>query len=84
MLTPEQITYSVFGLVLVAALALDLGLLSKKNTTITIRKALLQTFFWVSLALAFFLFVWIEEGQTVALEYLSAYFMEWKIGRAHV
>ena len=79
MLTTEQITYSVFGLVLVAALALDLGLLSKKNTTITIRKALLQTFFWVSLALAFFLFVWIEEGQTVALEYLSAYFMEWSL-----
>ena len=42
MLTTEQITYSVFGLVLVAALALDLGLLSKKNTTITIRKALLD------------------------------------------
>ncbi|MFM2145732.1 MAG: hypothetical protein RL732_568 [Bacteroidota bacterium] len=79
MLTTEQITYLVFGLVLVAALALDLGLLSKKNTTITIRKALLQTFFWVSLALAFFLFVWIEEGQTIALEYLSAYFMEWSL-----
>ncbi len=33
--------------------------------------------FWVSLALGFFVFVWFEDGQTLALEYLSAYLMEW-------
>jgi tellurite resistance protein TerC len=34
-MTPDQITYTVFGVLLVLALVFDLGLLSKKNQTIT-------------------------------------------------
>ncbi|HBB57541.1 MAG TPA: tellurium resistance protein TerC [Chitinophagaceae bacterium] len=75
----DQITYLVFGLVLVLALSFDLGLMSKKDRSVSIRQALHQTFFWVSLALAFFVFVWIEKGQQLALEYLSAYLMEWSL-----
>lgn len=78
-MTKEQVEYLVFGIVLVLALIFDLGLLSKKNQKITIRKALYQTFFWVSLALAFFVFMWIEEGERLALEYLSGYLMEWSL-----
>jgi len=78
-MTPDQITYIVFGAILILALVFDLGLLSKKNQKVTIRQALYQTFFWVSLALAFFIFMWIENGQTLALEYLSAYLMEWSL-----
>lgn len=75
----DQISYLVFGLVLLLALAFDLGLMSKKDRPVTIRQALHQTFFWVTLALAFFVFVWIEKGQQLALEYLSAYLMEWSL-----
>ena len=75
----EQISYLVFGLVLVLALSFDLGLMSKSGKTITIKQALFQTFFWVFLALAFFVFVWFENGQEYALEYLSAYLMEWSL-----
>ncbi len=57
----------------------DLGLLSKKGKKITIRQALFQTLFWVSLALAFFVFMWVEKGDRLALEYLSAYLMEWSL-----
>jgi tellurite resistance protein TerC len=78
-MTSDQVTYLVFGIVLVIALVFDLGLLSKKEQKITIRQALYQTFFWVSLALAFFIFVWIEKDQQIALEYLSAYLMEWSL-----
>ncbi|HEY6505306.1 MAG TPA: TerC/Alx family metal homeostasis membrane protein [Chitinophagaceae bacterium] len=78
-MTSDQITYLVFGAALVLALIFDLGLLSKKNQKISIRQALYQTFFWVSLALAFFVFMWIEKDQTLALEYLSAYLMEWSL-----
>ncbi|RYG02954.1 MAG: tellurium resistance protein TerC, partial [Chitinophagaceae bacterium] len=78
-MTTDQITYLVFGGILVLALVLDLGLLSKKNQKVTIRQALFQTFFWVGLALAFFVFMWVENGQTLALEYLSAYLMEWSL-----
>jgi tellurite resistance protein TerC len=54
-MTSEQVTYLVFGIILVLALIFDLGLISKKNKTVTIRQALQQTFFWVTLALAFFI-----------------------------
>jgi tellurite resistance protein TerC len=78
-MTTDQITYLVFGVVLIIALIFDLGLLSKKNQKVSIKQALHQTFFWVGLALAFFIFMWIEKGQTLALEYLSAYLMEWSL-----
>ena len=78
-MTATQASYLVFGIVLTIALSFDLGLLSKKNKKITIRQALYQTFFWVGLALAFFIYVWIERGQNTGLEYLSAYLMEWSL-----
>ena len=78
-MTHDQITYLVFGILLVLALTFDLGLLSKKDKTMTIRQALYQTFFWVGLALGFFVFMWAENGHVIALEYLSAYLMEWSL-----
>ena len=78
-MTQEQITYLVFGIVIVLALIFDLGLLSKKNKVVTIRQALFQTIFWVSLSMCFFAFVWFEDGKTLALEYISAYLMEWSL-----
>ena len=78
-MTKELVSYLVFGGVLILALVFDLGLLSKKNKTITIRQALLQTLFWVSLALAFFVYVWIERGKQTGLEYISGYLMEWSL-----
>lgn len=74
-----QLTYIVFGAVVILALIFDLGLLSKKNKVISIKTALYQTFFWVSLALGFFVFMWLEKGRDLALEYLSAYLMEWSL-----
>jgi len=78
-MTSDQVSYLVFGIVLLFALIFDLGLLSKKDQKVTIKQALYQTFFWVSLALAFFIFMWLKNGQTIALEYLSAYLMEWSL-----
>jgi tellurite resistance protein TerC len=78
-LTHSQFAYLIFGLVLVLALVFDLGLLSKKGALITIKKALLQTAFWVLLAMAFFVFLWFDENRHTAIEYLSAYLMEWSL-----
>jgi len=61
------------------ALVFDLGLLSKKNKTISIKTALYQTSFWVILALSFFVFVWLQNGHQTAMEYISAYVMEWSL-----
>lgn len=88
----HQIVYLVFGIVLSVALVFDLGLLSKKNKSITIKQALNQTIFWVGLAIAFFVFLWIEGPALAAdsggadvskhqlpFEFLSAYLMEWSL-----
>lgn len=78
-MTPDQIAYLVFGIVLLIAVTLDLGLLSKSSAEISIKKALYQTAFWVTLAFAFFGFLWWYEGSTMAIEYISAYLMEWSL-----
>jgi len=78
-MSPHQIVYLVFGLALILALVFDLGLLSKKSSIVTIKQALLQTLFWVLLAFGFFAFLLFEESHKFALEYLSAYLMEWSL-----
>lgn len=78
-MTPQQLSYLAFGILLVLALIFDLGLLSKKHAHVTIKKALWQTIFWVTLAMIFFGFIWYTDGQKIALEYLSAYLTEWSL-----
>ena len=75
--------YIVFSAVIIVALVLDLGLLSKKNTTISLKTALIQTIFWVLLSVAFCGFIWIENdggnGKADAIAYISAYLLEWSL-----
>ncbi len=78
-MTSTQLTYLVFGIVLLVAIVFDLGLLSKKSAQLTTKQALYQTIFWVILALGFGGFVWYEDGKQAALEYVSAYLMEWSL-----
>ena len=78
-MTVDQITYLTFGVVLIVALALDLGLMSKKNQAITMKKAMWQTIFWVVLSVAFCLFLWFEKTPIVATKYFTAYLMEWSL-----
>ncbi len=78
-MTVDQITYLTFGVVLLVALALDLGLMSKKNEAITMKKAMWQTIFWVALSVAFCLFLWFEKTPIVATKFFTAYLMEWSL-----
>jgi tellurite resistance protein TerC len=78
-MTVDQITYLTFGIVLIVALALDLGLMSKKNEAITMKKAMWQTIFWVVLSVAFCVFLWFEKTPLVATKYFTAYLMEWSL-----
>lgn len=75
----DQIVYLFFGIILIVAIVFDLGLLSKKSSIVSVKKAMYQTIFWVSLAMIFFGFILYEMGQVVAIEYLSAYLMEWSL-----
>jgi tellurite resistance protein TerC len=71
--------YLVFAGVVILALVFDLGVLSKKNTVVTLKKAIVQTIFWVTLAFAFSAFIWYKNGSNDALQYLSAYLLEWSL-----
>ena len=75
--------YIVFSAVILVALVLDLGLLSKKNQIISLKTALLQTIFWVMLSFAFCAFIWYENegghGKEDAISYISAYLLEWSL-----
>ncbi len=78
-MTTDQISYIVFGGVLLIAVVFDLGLLSKQSSIMSVKKALIQTLFWVSLAIAFGGYLWWNSGEVIALEYISAYLMEWSL-----
>ena len=78
-MTVDQITYLTFGIVLLGALVLDLGLMSKKNASISMKKALWQTIFWVGLSVAFCVFLWFEKTPMVATKFFTAYLMEWSL-----
>lgn len=79
MIANSSLIYIVFIAAIVLALVLDLGLLSKKNAVISLKKALLQTIFWVLLSFAFCIFIWIEAGKNDAVSYISAYLLEWSL-----
>lgn len=74
-----QLIYLVFSSVIILALVADLGLLSKKNAVVTLKTALIQTIFWVALSLGFCGFIWYENGQQDAIQYISAYLLEWSL-----
>src|SRR4051812_25443213 len=74
-----QLIYFVFSAVILVALVLDLGLLSKKNSIISLKIASIQTVFWVLLSLAFCGLIWYENGKVQAIQYISAYLLEWSL-----
>ncbi len=71
-----QFDFVVFGVILILAIIFDFGVFSKRSGEVSIKKALYQSLFWVALGLSYCAFVWWREGETTAMEYLSAYLME--------
>lgn len=64
-------------LILVAFfLFLDLGVINKKHHKVSIREALTWTVFWISLALLFNAFIWMQFGHEAGLQFLAGYLLE--------
>jgi len=70
------ILWGGFVLLVLALLALDLGVFNRKDHVIKTREALAWTGFWIALALLFGGFVWWRFGGTLAVEYLTGYLIE--------
>jgi tellurite resistance protein TerC len=63
----------VFNTVIVTVLALDLGVLNRRAHKIKLKEALIWSAVWITIALIFNVFVYLEFGKTKALEFLTGY-----------
>jgi tellurite resistance protein TerC len=68
-----------FHLFVLAVLALDLGFLRRKARVVRPREALIWTAVWVTLAVAFGAGIWIASGADRALQYATAYVVEYSL-----
>ncbi|MBX7226188.1 MAG: TerC family protein [Chitinophagales bacterium] len=66
----------VFNTFVLVMLALDLGVFHKKSHVVSVREALIWSGVWISLALLFNLFLHIQYGKTIALEFFTGYLIE--------
>ncbi len=65
-----------FGAVVLAAVALDLGVLHRKAHRIGMRAALAESAAWIGVALAFNGWVYVSLGQRAGLEFFTGYIVE--------
>lgn len=70
------IFWIIFNVAVLLVLALDMGVFHRKVRTITVKEAIAWSFFWVTTALAFNLFVYWLEGPKQALDFLTGYTLE--------
>jgi tellurite resistance protein TerC len=71
-----MLLWVVFAIIVVAVLALDLGVLNRTPHEIKLREALSWSAVWIGLAMAFLVMVYFWRGPQVALEFLTCYLIE--------
>ena len=70
------LVWGIFALVVIAALAIDLGLLNRQPRELTMRQAGLWVAVWVLLAMAFNVYVVYRFGLAKGLEFTQGYLLE--------
>lgn len=73
--TPVWFWLAFLGIV-VALTAFDLGLLHKEDRVMGISESLKLSAFYISIALAFGIWVWIEKGADLGMKYYTGFFIE--------
>ena len=73
------ILWTVFGVVVVGMMALDLGVLHRKPHAVGVKEALVWTAVWVALALAFGGLVFARFGTTKGTEYITCWLSEYAL-----
>ncbi|HEV3482707.1 MAG TPA: TerC/Alx family metal homeostasis membrane protein [Candidatus Acidoferrales bacterium] len=66
----------VFGVTIVAALAVDIGIFHRKASRVTAKSALIETLAWIALSLIFAAWVYFSRGRQAGLEFLTGYVIE--------
>lgn len=70
------VAWGVFGVVVLAMLAVDLGIFNRKAHVVSVKEAATWSLIWISLALAFNGFVLWRFGQDRALQFFQAWLIE--------
>jgi len=70
------LAWALFGTVIIAMLALDLGVFHRKAHVVRFREAAVWSAVWVTLALLFNAFVYVRFGSDRALEFFQAWLIE--------
>jgi len=72
----EWIALGLFNIFVIFMLWFDLKWLHRENKPMRLREALGWTAFWVGLAMAFCVGVWLVEGRQKGMEFLAGYLLE--------
>jgi tellurite resistance protein TerC len=75
-MSSEVLLWIVFGVFVVAMMALDLGVFHRKAHEVKFKEALTWTIAWVLLALCFNAGIYFYRGQEAAIQFLTAYLLE--------
>jgi len=66
----------IFGVIVAAALALDLFVVHRKSLAVTLKRALAETCGWIGLALSFGAWIYFWRSRQLAVEFFTAYLLE--------
>ena len=78
--TNEALLFSVFGLIIILFLAIDLGVFNKEAHVVSTRSAFFQSVFWVVISCIFGAAIYYYDGGAQnTLEYFSAYLTEYAL-----
>lgn len=72
----QNFAWSVFACVVVTLLIFDLGVFNRKDEVITLKKSMYLSFFYITIACLFGLFVFNEFGSGSASEYYTGFLLE--------
>ena len=68
-----------FNVLVIVMMALDLGVFHKKTHKVPVKEAVIWTIVWISLALIFNALIYFDMGKIKALEFLTAYVIEYSL-----
>ncbi|MEO5978741.1 MAG: TerC family protein [Chryseolinea sp.] len=75
-MSESLILWTAFNLLVLALLALDLGVFHRKSRTVSVREALAWTGVWITLAMLFNLFIYYYFDKDKAIEFFTGYVIE--------
>ena len=72
----EGLAFGVFVAFIVALVAMDLALFQRTTRPMSLRQAAIASAFWIMLAMAFNLFVFLWKGRTAGVEFFTGWLLE--------